>query len=224
MNIVIVGGGNVGYYLTRSLIEDKHDIKVIEKSPDRCVLMADKLDATVINGDGTQISVLKKAGLQKADVLVAVTGNDEDNFVCAQLAKRHFKIKTAIARANNPKNIEAMKRIAADIVVSSANIISKIIEQEVDGLSMRMVTRLSMGDSSIMEFIVNENDPIEGKSLTEIELPKNTLIITILRDGKSIIPSGETRLLSGDDVMVATKEQNKKSLQKLFTRSLSHRL
>jgi len=224
MNIVIVGGGNVGYYLTRSLLGDKHDIKVIEKSPGRCALIANRLDTVVINGDGTQINILKKAGLQNADVLVAVTGNDENNFVCAQLAKRYFKIKTAISRSNNPKNIEAMKRIAADIVVSSADIISEIIEQEVDSLSMRIVTRLSMGDSSIMEFIVNKNDPIEGKKLIEIDLPPNTLIITILRDGKSIIPSGETRLLSGDDVMVATKEQNKKSLQKLFTRSLSHRL
>lgn len=222
MNIVIVGAGTIGYYLTRSLLGGKHDIKLIEPSKTRCMIAADKLEVTVIHGDGTQIGILKKAGTDKADVLVAVTGNDENNFVCAQLAKQHFGVKRTIARANNPQNIEAMKTIAADIVVSSADIISNIIEQEVDSVGMRLVTRLSMGDSSVLEFIVDQDDPIEGKNLSEIELPKDTLIITIMRKGKSIIPSGETKLVCGDNVMIVTREQNKKSLQKLFGRSLLH--
>lgn len=222
MNIIIVGAGTVGYYLALSLLGDKHDIKLIDRSQHRCTLAADKLDATVIHGDGTEISVLKKAHAQKADILVAVTGKDEDNFVCGQIAKQYFKIQTTIVRANNPQNIEAMKQVAADIVISSANIISQLIEQEVDSVSMRIITRLTLGDSAIMEFIVNEQDPIQGKSLQEIELPDNTLVITIVRNGKSIIPRGDTMLLTGDNVMVATKEENKKRLQKLFNKSFRH--
>lgn len=217
MKIIIIGGGNVGYYLARSLLlSNQHEIHLVERDLAKCMFVADRLDISVIHGDGTILSTLEKAGAKTADILVAITGTDEDNFVAAQLAKKYFNIKTVIVKSNNPKNIDVMKRLAADIVVSSINIISNIIEQEVDAVSMRFITRMNMGDISILEFIVNQEDVIEGKTLNEIELPKDTLVITILRNGKTIIPTGDTVLTAGDSVMITTKEKNKKSLKKLF--------
>lgn len=217
MKIIVIGGGNVGYYLSRSLLRShQHEIRLIEKEKDKCMYVADRLDISVIHGDGTLIRTLKKAKAKDADILVAITGNDQDNFVAAQLAKHYFQIKNVIVKANNPKNIDVLKTLAADIVVSSINIITGLIEQEVDAVGMRFITRMHMGDSSILEFIVKDNDNLVGKSLSEIEFPSNTLIVTIQRLGKTIIPTGDTVLMQGDDVMIATHEKNKKQLAKLF--------
>ncbi len=218
MKIIIVGGGNVGYYLARSLLSaGKHEINLIEKNLQKCSFVADRLDISVIHGDGTNIGTLKRAGAHKADILVGITGKDEDNFIASQLAKKYFHVKNTIVKANNPKNIDVMKSISADIVVSSINIITNIIEQEVDAVSMRFITRMNMGDSSICEFVVSGTDSINGKRLSDIKFPKNTLVITMLRDGKTIIPSGNTVLKEGDDVMIMTQEKNKNHLQRLFS-------
>ncbi|MBC5786586.1 MULTISPECIES: NAD-binding protein [Clostridiaceae] len=219
MNILIIGGGNVGYYLAKSLLHaGTHEIKIIEKERCKCAYVADRLDISVFRGDGTDIRTLKKAEAHKADIMVAITGRDEDNFIAAQLARNYFHVKTTIVKANNPKNIDIMKTIGADIVVSSINIITNLIEREVDAVSMRFITRMNMGNSSICEFIVKDTDSINGQPLSEIHFPPNTLVITILRKGKSIIPQGDTLLIEGDDVMIMTDDKNKKELQRMFSK------
>ena len=219
MNILIIGGGNVGYYLAKSLLHaGAHEIRIIEKNRGKCAYVADRLDISVFRGDGTDICALKKTEAHKADIMVAITGKDEDNFIAAQLAKNYFHVKTTIVKANNPKNIDIMKTIGADIVVSSINIITNLIEQEVDAVSMRFITRINMGNSSICEFIVKNTDSINGKPLSNIHFPPNTLVITILRNGKSIIPQGDTLLIEGDDVMIMTDDKNKKELQRMFSK------
>lgn len=217
MNIIIVGGGNVGYYLSRSLLcAGHHDIKLIEKNRMKCKYVADRLDISIIHGDGTNIRTLKRADTHHADILVAITGADEDNFIAAQLAKKYFHVKTTIVKANNPKNIDVIKQIAADIVVSSINIITNLIQQEVDAVSMRFITRMNMGSSSICEFVVKDTDSICHQTLSQIKFPPNTLVITILRDEKTIIPTGDTVLKPEDDIMIMTEEKNKAELQRLF--------
>lgn len=219
MNIIIIGAGNVGYYLTRSLLASgDHEIKIIEKDVNRCIIAADRLDVPVVRGDGTQLSVLEKQNAKKADVVVALTGNDEDNFIAAQLAKQHFHVKTTIAKANNPKNVDTMKQIAADIVISSVNMLAGIIEQEVASVNLRFVKRMSMGDACIMEFKVNEADPINGKRIMDIPWPKDTLVIAVIRNQHTLIPNGETLLQTHDDVMVSTREKYKRPLGKLFNK------
>lgn len=220
MKIIIVGGDNVGYHLSRSLIRHHHEIHLIEKEKEKCTFIADRLNISVIHGDGTTLRTLEKAGAKTADILVAITGLDEDNFVAAQLAKHYFHIERVIAKSNNPKNINILKKAAADIVVSSVNTIAALIEQEVDAASMHFVTRINMGDSSILEFTLHQGDPLEGKYLHEIDFPKNTLVITIQRKGKTIIPTGTTILQDGDDVMIATHDKNKKQLTRLFKKNV----
>lgn len=129
--IVIVGGGNVGYYLAKSLLEGDYEITLIEIQKLRCNYVADMLDVTTYYGDGTSLSTLRKAKVQDADVFIAVTGLDQDNFVACQLAKKYFHIKKTMAKANNPKNAEAMEKLAADKVVSSINMLTTLIESQI---------------------------------------------------------------------------------------------
>ncbi len=218
MTIIIVGAGNMGYYLSKTLIATtNHKIKIIEKNKLRCVLTANKLDIPIINGDGTNITTLKKADAENADILVALTGKDEDNFICCQLAKNKFNIKTTISKINNPKNLETIKSLAADIVVSNTNMLSNIITQELNAIDYHFMTHFTMGDTSIVEFVVFEDSKMKEKKISEIKWPKETLVIAITRNNKSIIPSGDSVLKVKDHVIISTKEINKNHLKKLFS-------
>ena len=218
MLILIVGAGNIGFYLSKTLLETtNHKIKIIEKNQLRCTATANKLNIPIINGDGSNISTLKKAKIDKADILVALTGKDEDNFICCQIAKKKFKIKTTIAKINNPKNLQTLKTLAADIVISNTNTLSNIITQQLNAIDFHFMTRFTTGDTAIVEFVVFENSKMKNKKISEINWPKDTLVIAITRNEKSIVPSGNSVLKSGDDVMIATKEYNKKHLKKLFS-------
>ena len=217
MTVIIVGAGSIGYYLAKSLITTtNHKIKMIEKDQFRCVLTANKLDIPIINGDGSNIKTLEKANVKQKDILVALTGKDEDNFICCQIAKNYFKVKTTIAKINNPKNLEAIKNYAADIVVSNTDMLSNIITQQLNAIDYHFMTHFTMGDTSIVEFVVFEDSNMKNKKISEIKWPKNTLVVAISRDNKSIVPSGNTILKAGDDVIISTKEYNKKYLKKLF--------
>ncbi len=217
MIIIIVGVGNIGFYLSKSLLATtNHKIKIIEKNQLRCIQTADKLNTPIINGDGSNIQTLIKAKANHADILVALTGKDEDNFVCCQIAKNKFKIKTTIAKINNPKNLETIKTLAADIVVSNTNMLSNIITQQLNAIDYHYMTHFTMGDTAIVEFIVYENSKMKDKKICDINWPKNTLVIAITRNNKSIVPSGNSVLKAGDDVIISTKDCNKKYLNKLF--------
>ena len=217
MTIIIVGIGNIGFYLSKFLItKTNHKVKIIEKNPLRCIQTADKLNIPIINGDASNISPLIKAKAKNADILVALTEKDEDNFICCQIAKSKFKIKTTIAKINNPKNLETIKNLAADIVVSSTDMLSNIITQQLNAINYHYMTHFTAGDTAIVEFIVDENSKMKNKKICDINWPKNTLVIAITRDNKSIVPGGNSILKTGDNVIISTKEQNKKYLKKLF--------
>lgn len=217
MTVIIVGAGSIGYYLAKSLITTtNHKIKMIEKDQFRSVINANKLDIPIINGDGSNITTLEKANAKSADILVALTGKDEDNFICCQIAKNKFKIKTTIAKINNPKNLEAIKNYAADIVVSNTDTLSNIITQQLNAIDYHFMTHFTMGDTSIVEFLVSEESIMKDKKISDINWPKDTLVVAITRNKKSIVPSGNTILKTGDDIIISTKEHNKKQLKKLF--------
>ena len=119
MRVIIVGGGKLGYFLTRNMIDMDYHVKLIEKDRIKCMKIANELDAEVVYGDGTKVEVLVNAGIAKADCFIVVTGKDQDNLVAAQLAKNKFKVKKVIARANNPRNLEALRALGVDNAVSS---------------------------------------------------------------------------------------------------------
>lgn len=217
MHIIIVGGGKVGYYLAKTLLSFKHNVVVIEPQVELCEKIANQLDITVCNGDGTTIEKLQEVNASRADIFIAVTGRDEDNLIACQLAKNNFKIKRTISRVNNPKNIEVFTKLGVDMAVSSTSIIADLIEQEVDYSGMKTLMMLKNGKVTLSEIEVMENSILCNKSLKEVNLPMDSILISVIRDEEVIIPNGYTILQKGDNVIAVSSKENQEILKNLFT-------
>lgn len=216
MYIIVVGGGKVGYYLAKTLISYKHKVVVIEPVKEMCEKVANELNIPVCNGDGTTIDILTEMNVSKADIFIAVTGRDEDNLIACQLAKRNFGVKRTIARVNNPKNIQVFERLGVDIAVSSTSIIADLIEQEVDYSGMKTLMKLKNGKIVLSEIYISKDSPVINKSLKDIDLPKDCIIISVIRDEEVVIPNGFTMLQPGDYVIAVSSLENQLGLRKFF--------
>lgn len=203
MKAIIVGGGKVGYYLAKSLQERNYDVSVIEVKKDVCQIFANTLDVTVVLGDGSTARALKKAGAEKCDSVIAVTGEDEVNLIVCQMAKRLFQVQKTIAKVNNPKNIDTIKFLGADIAISGTENIIKQMEREVDTSRIKELMPIN-GKAAVFEVIIPENYVYDGKMLQDIKLPDGCNIISITRGEELIIPRGRTKLLSNDKLLIVS--------------------
>ena len=217
MKVVIVGGGNLGYNLALSLIDKDYEVRLIEKDKNICALLANKLDAEIICGDGSEIEVLADAIKGKVDCFIAVTDKDQDNLVASQLAQKRFQIKKVITRANNPRNLEALRKLGIANAVCSTELIIKLIEQELDSAGGRLIASLNKGQAGICELQVIKDAKVIGKALKDIKLPKSSLIVSLLRDDELIIPQGDTTLALGDEVIAICSSESQKKLIKIFS-------
>lgn len=220
MNMVIMGGGKVGWNLARILLERRHTVSVIEKNRQRCEFIADDLGATVYRGDGTNVNVLESAHTQQADCFMAVTGSDQDNLVATQLAKEHFGAKKVIARANDPRNIETFRVLGIENTVSSTDILTKMIEQEADLAHMHLIATLNKGKAAICSITLPANSALDGVALKDVKLPYGTLVISLIRSGVLTIPNGSTVLRRGDELVAVSEEKNQKSLTKALSETV----
>lgn len=203
MKVIVVGGGKVGYYLTKTLIEHGHYPTLIEVDKELCKHLANELDIPVIFGDGTTLEALNDARSEEADALVSVTGKDEDNLIACQLAKNVYHVKKTVARANNPKNVDVMNQLGIDITVNTTDNIARLLEREIDLNKIRQIMPLHKGEFSIDEIALpEENYPLAGKSLAQLHLPETFVLISIFRGEELIVPRGNTRLQNGDRIMV----------------------
>lgn len=216
MRVIIVGGGKLGYFATKTLKERGMDVRVIELYHDRCEDIANSLDVPVICADGTTVESLAKAGAGKADALLAVTGTDQDNIVACELGKHRFNIKKVISRANNPKNIEIMKMLGADIAVCSTKLITDLIEMEVDTSGFKLLLTLNSGESEIIELVIPNGWKHSRQKLSRLDLPRNCIIVSLTRDGKLVIPRGDTELISGDRLIVFLEKESRRPIEKIF--------
>lgn len=213
MKIIIVGGGRVGYYLAESLRRTGHDTVIIEQDREQCSVCANLLDVTVCAGDGTSQETLRAAGADKADVVVAVMGRDENNLVCCQTAKKVFGVKKTVAKVNDPKNVGALKALGVDTVVSATDYIIQYLEREVDISAVKELIELS-GDASLLEITLPEEYRLAGTTLMELSLPVSCNIVCINRGGNTIIPRGQTKLHSGDVLLVVALSSIEKDLRR----------
>ena len=216
MRIVIVGGGKLGYHLATIMLDRKHDVRLIEKNKLRCMRLANELDVEVICGDGTEIETLEDAGTQNADCFIAVTGQDQDNLVASQLAKRQFKAIKVIARANDPRNMDALRILGADIVVSSTEIITNLIEQEVDIAEMHLLATLNKGRAGICTMTLPPDTALEGVTLKDVDLPESSLVISIVRGDAMMIPNGNTVIHASDEIVAVCEGKSQKQLLRVL--------
>ncbi len=200
--IIITGGGRVGYYLAKTLHEDNYQVVLIESDKSICKELADSLDIPVIWGDGTCSDVLEKADIKGADVFVAVTGRDENNLIACQIAKRLFNIPKTVAKANNPKNVNNIRKLGADIVISATESIIELLERQVDQSSIKELIPLNDGKAAVYQIELPENFLYSGREIADISFPESCNIVSVTRDNELIIPRGKTRLFAGDDLLI----------------------
>ena len=212
MNIVIVGGGKVGYFLAKKLYQDKHKVVLIEKDKPTCEEIAKELKVLVINGDGCDPKALEQAGTKRADVLAAVTGEDEDNFIICQLAKEKFNVDRTVGRINDPKNERTFSKLGVDVPINATSITAKIIEEEVSLDDFVTLMSFKRGKLSIVRVDLAEDAPVVNKRLQDIKLPADSVMVSIIRKDEVIVPKGTTVFLPGDDIIALTLVENERQL------------
>ncbi len=206
MKIVIVGGGTVGLYLAKALLEHNHEPTIVEPNKSVCGHLANTLDIPIVVGDGTMIEDLQSAGADDADVLIAVAGRDEVNLIACQLARFEFHVRRTIAKANNPKNAEVMRTLGVDIAVSSIDAITRLMEREVDMSAVKQLVSLNQGEASICEILLPDDFKYSGKKLMDIRFPEESVVISVERGGQLLIPRGNTLIFSGDKLLILAKD------------------
>ena len=216
MKVLIVGGGKIGFYLAKSLIEHDHETVLVERNKELCKRAANELDIPVINGDGSSIEILELAECGETDVFVAVTGFDEVNLVSCQLAKTCFNVKKTIARVNNPKNKNIMAKLGIDIPMSTTDHIAGLINHEVDSPIIKHLLDTAGGDISINEFTISAKFKAKGRKLSEMNLPENFVISLIDRGGTVIIPKGNTELFPGDKIISVSHSSALHEINRIF--------
>lgn len=209
MFIIIVGGGKVGTYLARGLIKQQHEVVVIEKDAKKAQLMTNTLETDVaIVGDGCDPNVLMQAGVARADVVVADTGDDEDNLVVVLIAKKHSKAR-CIARVNNPKNkliFESLDTQSPVTVISSTELILAHIDERLNNFNLESLARVGKGDLELVQLSIPAGSPACGKRVADLALPRGCVVVAVDRGaGDVVIPNGDTTIDSGDDVIAMIK-------------------
>ena len=209
MRIIIVGGGNVGYYLVKTLMAEKHHIMLIDNNLARCERVATAFGGAyveVTHGDGTSADCLRDAGIYHAEAFIAVTGQDQNNLVSCQLAKDYFGVKRTIARVKNPKNIRVFEQLGVDSVISSTARIAGSIDSELDWADVNALLTRKATHVRVREALVDTQSTYNGKPLNEIGLPKGMIVVCLVRDGEAIIPDGNTVLQPDDNVVILGTE------------------
>ena len=213
MYIIIVGGGKIGYYLAKQLLEDQHEVLIIEQDAEKCAQIADDLGEVVMLGDGCEAATLERAGMARADMVIAVTGDDEDNLVVCQVAKHKFDVPHTVARLNNPKNETIFKKLGIDATISSTSVILAHIEQELPSHPLIPLMTLK-GGLEIVEIKIPPEAQAVGRPIKGILLPQQSLIALIVGpDGQPRLPTNDTIIQAGDEVVAVTALENEEGLR-----------
>jgi trk system potassium uptake protein TrkA len=214
--IIVAGGGKVGYYLTKTLLNEGHEVLLIERDMQKVDIYSERFGSVVLAGDGAEAATLAAAGTARADVVIAVTGEDEDNLVICQVAKSKFHVGRTIARVNNPKNEQLFRLLGIDVTISQTNYILNLIEQAIPERSFIHLLSLRHADLAIIEATIGPNSPVVNQAIEEIELPVDCVIAAIARGTELIVPRPSTEILAGDEVIAITHRTEEDELRRLL--------
>ena len=217
MYFIIVGGGKVGYYLSQALLSEGHEVLILEKDPSKCGAICEQLGSVVVRGDGCEARTLADAGTERADMLIAVTDEDEDNLVACQVAKHKFKVPRTIARINNPKNEALFKKLGIDVTISSTNIILEHIEEEVPTHPLVHLLTLKGGDLEIVEIKIPPSSSVVGKRMREIDFPPDSVICLMTGGSGAHVPTDDTILEADAQIVAVTRPEAEGALRIALT-------
>jgi trk system potassium uptake protein TrkA len=200
--VIVCGAGKVGWNLARELIEKDHEVTVVESDRRRYLTVEQELEHAVQYGDATELWVLERAGIQRADLVVAVTGDDEDNLLICQVAKEKYLCDRIIARVNNPRNLETFKLLGIQPAVSATDLILRLIEHEVPSYGLVHLLDLPEERLEIIELVVSHGAPAAGLEVQHLEMPEGSLVISVLRPDGGFVPKADTVIMGGDEVLI----------------------
>ena len=200
--VIIAGAGKVGWNLARELLEKGHEVTCIEQDRRRYLTVEQELEHAVQYGDGTELWVLERSGIQRADLVIAVTGDDEDNMLVCQVAKEKYLCDRIIARVNNPRNHDHFRLLGIQPAVSATDLILRLIEHEVPRYGLVHLLALEEERLEIIELEVSHDAPTVGEAVADIALPEGSLIISVLRGGTGFVPKADTVIEAGDEVLL----------------------
>jgi trk system potassium uptake protein TrkA len=218
MRVAIAGAGNVGTYIAGDLKEAGHDVMVIEQNPDLVARLRKGLDVKWVIADACEVASLHAAGLADVDVVVAATGDDEDNLVISLLAKQEFAVPRVVARVNHPANQWLFNETwGVDVSVSTPHLLTALVEEAVSVGSL--VRLLQFQDARLVEVTLAENSPAVATPISEMGVPRDATIVAIVRDRHVIVPRGETMMLAGDEVLVLVTPETEEAVKTLLVGS-----
>lgn len=220
MFVIVVGGGNTGSQLAKFLLDTGHTVRVIDERPAVLEKLGiEILPEFILSGDGSSPIVLEQAGIQKAQVLAAVTGSDETNLVVTSLGKFEFNVPRVIARVNNSKNAWLFTaEMGVDVAINQAEILARLTAEEMSIGDMMTMLKIRRGQYSLVEEKIAPNAPAIGKALKDLDLPTNCVISGIIRHGEIVMPRGITVLQEADEILALVDDSARDQLAKLLSR------
>ncbi len=216
MYVIVVGAGKVGRNLARELIAKEHEVTLIECSRSRYLAIEEDFEHAVQYGDATELWVLERAGIQRADLVIAVTGDDEDNMLVCQVAKEKYLCDSIIARVNNPRNYDHFKLLGILPAVSATDLILRLIEHEVPRYGLVHLLALEEERLEIIELEVSSDAPVVGERVADIAMPEGSLIISVLRGNDGFVPKPDTVIEGGDGVLLVLDPGVEESITAFF--------
>jgi trk system potassium uptake protein len=213
---IIAGGGKVGFFLARELIEQGHEILIVEQNPERAEFIANELGNVVLRGNADEASTLAEAGAERADAVIAVTGDDEDNLVLLQVAKRRFGTRRTIARINDPRNEDLFRLLGIDATVNATQVMLSVLEQEIPQANLVPLLRLRNTDIEVVEATITPDSRVRGSALRDVDMPPESTIAVVIRGGSAFFPNGTTVLEAGDEVVALTRSIHEPRLRSLL--------
>ena len=216
MYVLIVGAGKVGWNLARELINKQHEITVIEGNPGRYATVEEELEHAVHLGDGSELWVLERADIERADLVIAVTGDDEDNILICQVARDKYGVENVIARCNNPRNLQHFELLGVKPAISATDLILRLIEHEVPQYGLLRLLDLPREHLEIIELEVAAGSAAAGRTVVELGLPNGSLVISILREGGGFVPMADSEVKAGDEVLLVLDTTLEDEITSLF--------
>jgi trk system potassium uptake protein TrkA len=214
--VIIVGGGLVGYYLARALLQIGHEVTIIESNPDTYELVSQQVDCPVVLGDGSATAMLERAGASRANLLCAVSNHDQDNLIACQVAKYRFGVPKTIARVKNPKNENVMRRLGVDTTVSSTAIITSVIQNELPTIPVHTLANLASCGAGIIEYHLTPVAPILGMQARQVRLPPLCSMIGVVRGGQAVTCFDSTVLEKGDTIVALVRHEYEPTVRKIL--------
>ncbi len=214
MYIIVIGGGRVGYYLSKALLDEGHEVLIIEKNNTVVETINEELGSICVRGDGCEAATLDEVGTGRADMFVAVTGDDEDNLVACQVAKHKFNVPRTIARIRNPRREQLFKKLGVDVTVSTTDIILEAIEQEIPTHPLTHLFKISDQGLEIVAIKIAAESTSVSKTIKQLKLPKECrLALIISKDRKPHMPTPHTIIQAGDEIIALTTPEQEGTLR-----------